>query len=261
MSDDAEGFLAKSIVAVAEQAVAAKGAFSLCLGAGVPAAALDAVAKAADLSAFHCFLSEDATQGAGAGGVAASYASFLDKVPKAQVYRIPEFTAADAAEEYGWTVRAAGPCVSAGPSSGDLPSLDLVVLSETSSLEGGTGAVAVDVGDDVRLTYAMVLEADKILVAARDGARLESDELVGTNVQWVLDEATAGDVPFVSDDTKTPPSPSRSSKPLSPMDPATRDPQAGLDTTIQLGIGATAVLGALFVGFLASNGLLGAPPS
>ena len=283
------------VASVSAASIAAKGSFSLSLGSRSTVAPLRG-ASGVDWSKTHVFFGNERTEGEAASkcfeGAAflQDYGATLHGVPKDD----PDLAAAEygwelRASEFveqqtggGGLPRldlvllgsgADGHCASLYPNSQQLESDDVCAAAE------GKGGVTftpkmIASAKNVVLVAAKPSQAAMVkrALAAPPDPSLPAGLPRGPNVEWILSEASAAAILDGSpESTKALLKVSEvkdvvvvGSKdyyegflttPIEDFD-ADRDPNGGLDQALKLGGGATVVLGALFLGFMASNGLL-----
>ena len=287
--------VADRVASLSRAAVADKGAFSMSIGSGSTVAPLKDAAGV-DWAKAHVWFGNERTSGDAAmkcfegASFLGDLGATLHKVPKddadlaAEEYgwdlrAAPEVTQGDG----GALPRldlvllgsgADGHCASLYPGS---PQLDGAGVCAEAEGKGG-----------VTFTPAMISAAKAVVVVAAKPAQaamvkralvepatpdLPAGLFRGADVEWILSTASAAGLLDGSPECVAAIKPEKKEEvaevevgsseyykgfletPIDEFD-AERDPNGGLDQALKLGGGATVVLGALFLGFMASNGLL-----
>ena len=287
--------VADRVASLSRAAVADKGAFSMSIGSGSTVAPLKD-ATGVDWAKAHVWFGNERTSGDAAmkcfegASFLGDLGATLHKVPKddpdlaAEEYgwdlrAAPEVTQGDG----GALPRldlvllgsgADGHCASLYPGS---PQLDGAGVCAEAEGKGG-----------VTFTPAMIAAAKAVVVVAAKPAQaamvkralvepatpdLPAGLFRGADVEWILSTASAAGLLDGSPECVAAIKPEKKDEvaevevgssdyykgfletPIDEFD-AERDPNGGLDQALKLGGGATVVLGALFLGFMASNGLL-----
>jgi len=219
------------VAALAEEAISAKGAFSISIGSGTTVAPLKMLAGDVDFSRVHVFFGNDRTEGETAGKCFAGAAEFVEACGVGTVHRVPSGPASEAAEAYEELLRSMPPAVLGTCERSGLPALDLVLLGSgadghTASLypeseqvlrcgDGrlvvpaeGKGGVTLSL-DAIRSARTVILSAAKPTQAAMvrkaiswSGADANTAlpagmvaAAPGTDVEWLLTEASAIELP------------------------------------------------------------------
>ena len=286
--------VADRVASLSRAAVADKGAFSMSIGSGSTVAPLKDAGV--DWAKAHVWFGNERTSGDAAmkcfegASFLGDLGATLHKVPKddpdlaAEEYgwdlrAAPEVTQGDG----GALPRldlvllgsgADGHCASLYPGS---PQLDGAGVCAEAEGKGG-----------VTFTPAMISAAKAVVVVAAKPAQaamvkralvepatpdLPAGLFRGADVEWILSTASAAGLLDGSPECVAAIKPEKKEEvaevevgsseyykgfletPIDEFD-AERDPNGGLDQALKLGGGATVVLGALFLGFMASNGLL-----
>ena len=287
--------VADRVASLSRAAVADKGAFSMSIGSGSTVAPLKD-ATGVEWGKAHVWFGNERTSGDAAmkcfegASFLGDLGATLHKVPKddpdlaAEEYgwdlrAAPEVTQGDG----GALPRldlvllgsgADGHCASLYPGS---PQLDGAGVCAEAEGKGG-----------VTFTPAMISAAKAVVVVAAKPAQaamvkralvepatpdLPAGLFRGADVEWILSTASAAGLLDGSPECVAAIKPEKKEEvaevevgssdyykgfletPIDEFD-AERDPNGGLDQALKLGGGATVVLGALFLGFMASNGLL-----
>ena len=234
MKDDAAiaRFIQTRVVELANAAIASKGAFSMSIGSGTTVAPLIELAGEVDFSRVHLFFGNERTEGEAAGKCFEGAARFVEVCGVAHVYRVPSLAAADAASQYEATVRALPSSVLGLCERSGLPALDLVLLGSgadghCASLYPSSAQVVCSPGcrqmylpaegkGGVTLSLDAIGSARNVLLSAGKAAQADmvrrslgwsNAELniklpagmiaaqPGTEVEWLLTEASAVELP------------------------------------------------------------------
>ena len=128
--DNVGDFIVERVEEMANKAIAEKGAFSMSIGSGTTVKPLSALAGGrVDFSKVHLFFGNERTEGEAAGKCFNSGQEVFAclGIPEANLHRVPELPADEAADAYEAEIRGMPPSVVSTCSNG-LPSFDLCLL-------------------------------------------------------------------------------------------------------------------------------------
>lgn len=132
-SDEAvSNYLVTRVAQLANDAINAKGSFSMSIGSGTTVTPLSGLAGNVDFSKVHIFFGNERTEGDAAGKCFdfATECGFIAncEIPSANIHRVPSLSAEEAAAAYEAELRAMPDAIVGTNARSGLPSLDLCLL-------------------------------------------------------------------------------------------------------------------------------------